>query len=377
VEDSADYTGEASGTVDPANNRINLVLGVKAPVGATYKVYAEVFGAKQGEESTQVPISWIGGVVEVSLAGGNPVMNLELNVNWITLAGATEPFVLKSVRLQDLTTSIPLSCYCEMPVKMASSVVPLLLTSIRPSEITEEMRHGKRPAEFGNATDLATQFVLLHGYCSATNPWQEVAADFTNAHYFVNPKASISHDQFAKLVHTFAQGRGATAYSILGHSQGGPVSVHLHNYYWSGLDNAPNNGRLIQSVGSPYRGCTAAGTLANIGKLFGIGCGTNTDLTVDGSALWLSGIQTRVRQKTFFYTTTYELNTFFGDYCNLAINLILNWPNDGTAEFDYTGLPGASNLGNTQKWCHTGGMAYPAQYLDRTRNRAINSAAAR
>ena len=70
------------------------------------------------------------------------------------------------------------------------------------------------------------------------------------------------------------------------------------------------------------------------GKIFGVGCGQNHDLTVDGSTLWLAGISNYYRQNVFYYTTTYLRDQFFGDYCNLAINLILNWPNDGTTELD-------------------------------------------
>jgi hypothetical protein len=42
-----------------------------------------------------------------------------------------------------------------------------------------------------------------------------------------------------------------------------------------------SDGRLIQSVASPYQGNTAAGSTANLGNIFGIGCGSNTDLRFD------------------------------------------------------------------------------------------------
>jgi len=69
--------------------------------------------------------------------------------------------------------------------------------------------------------------------------------------------------------------------------------------------------------------------------------------------------------------------SFFGDYCNLAINLVLQWPNDGTAEIKYAKITGGNNMGNTQKQCHTDGMAYKAQCTDANRNALMNSAAAR
>jgi hypothetical protein len=47
--------------------------------------------------------------------------------------------------------------------------------------------------------------------------------------------------------------------------------------------------------------------------------------------LWLSGISTTYRAYVNYYTTTYKLWQFFGDYRNLAANVILQWPNDGVS----------------------------------------------
>jgi len=69
--------------------------------------------------------------------------------------------------------------------------------------------------------------------------------------------------------------------------------------------------------------------------------------------------------------------SFFGDYCNLPINLVLQWPNDGTAELKFAKIANGNNMGNKEKQCHTGGMAYMAQYTDVNRNSQMNSAAAR
>jgi len=136
-------------------------------------------------------------------------------------------------------------------------------------------------------------------------------------------------------------------------------------------------GRAIQSIGSPYEGCTAAGSAANLGDIFGVGCGTNFDLSVDGARLWEPSITTDTRSDIFYYTTTYELGTWFGDSCSMAMNMILQWPNDGTAELEYTDIRGGKNMGNTEKQCHTTDMNYPAQYYDNKRNKQMNSNAAR
>jgi len=78
-----------------------------------------------------------------------------------------------------------------------------------------------------------------------------------------------------------------------------------------------------------------------------------------------------------FYTTTYEQGNFFGDWCSLAMNLLLKWPNDGVAEFERTQLPGANNMGNIEKWCHSVDLSYPPQCSDPSRNTVMNQDAAR
>lgn len=167
-----------------------------------------------------------------------------------------------------------------------------------------------------------------------------------------------------------------TRFGAIGHSQGGMAIVHLFNYYWSGLDSA-SGGKLLQSVGTPYLGNGAAGTVASIGSVFGVGCGVNTDLTYDGASLWGPGISTFARQAVSLYTTTYKLNQIFGDYCNLPAQLILDFPNDGTCEISRSVLSSATNMGSKQQWCHIGGMHYPAQTGDSSRNSVLNTAASR
>eukprot|EP01113_Clastostelium_recurvatum_P016310 TRINITY_DN192_c0_g1_i3.p1 TRINITY_DN192_c0_g1~~TRINITY_DN192_c0_g1_i3.p1 ORF type:complete len:671 (-),score=219.98 TRINITY_DN192_c0_g1_i3:86-2098(-) len=380
VQDNAEYTGQATATVSA--DTITVSLELTSPPAATYKAYAEVW-------SGDVSVCWIGGVVDVTGTTATQVVQLEIDVQWLVLAGLTtsSPLSLRNVRLQDLETSIPVSLHDDIPVQIpaahAATLQRVLLSTPVPAFITEKMRVGARPLLFtpeyvSNSTGQVGSTVFLHGYCSKTNPWSESGYAFADPYFFLNPGASVSHDTFANLVNTFATANNLQSYSLVAHSQGGPVSVHLGNYYWSGLDTTlPSQGRIIQSVGSPYQGCSGAGSLAGIGKLFGIACGTNHDLTVDGSKLWLAGISLYFRQKTYFYTTTYKRNQFFGDYCNLPINSVLNWPNDGTSELTRTVLPGAYNVGNTEQWCHTTGMKYKPQCSDPKRNAEINKNAAR
>jgi len=174
----------------------------------------------------------------------------------------------------------------------------------------------------------------------------------------------------------FVKNMQLPSFSLIGHSQGGMVSAHIHNYFFTGLEMA-TGGRLIQTVGTPWKGCSAAGGLADLGDIFGVACGSNNDLSLDGAVNWLAGITSETRKDIHFYTTTYELGNFFGDYCNAAMNLVLEWPNDGTTEIDYAILDGANYAGNTEKWCHTSSMSYPAQYTDEVRNGEMNALAAR
>jgi len=218
--------------------------------------------------------------------------------------------------------------------------------------------------------------ILIHGYCSTENPWAGYPADWTNPFFFLNSGASITNDEFSQKVLSFAETNNLESYSFVGHSQGGMVGAHISNYYFSGLDKT-SGGKKIQSLGTPYQGCTAAGSAANLGSAFGVGCGDNFDLSPDGAGLWLSGITSDAQSDVSYYTTTYSLGNFFGDYCSMAMNLILEWPNDGTSELDYTTLNGGTNMGNTQKQCHITGLAYTAQYLDHTRNKKMNANAAR
>jgi len=188
--------------------------------------------------------------------------------------------------------------------------------------------------------------------------------------------ANQNNDQFAKEVYQFAQSKGSNLFSLIGHSQGGTAALHLLNAYWSGLDHI-SSGRRIQTVGTPWLGNSAAGNAANLAKLFGVGCGKNNDLTLDGARNWFAGIHEDHPQYAYYYTTSYKQGNLFGDYCNLAINALLQWPNDGVSEIKYSKLPGGNNMGNNEKWCHTTSMKYAPQYMDNTRNAEMNAKAGR
>jgi len=213
--------------------------------------------------------------------------------------------------------------------------------------------------------------VLVHGYCSG-GVWP--TSQFSTASTFLDANKNRTHDEFARLIRTYGSQWGS--FGTVAHSQGGAASLHLYTYYWSGLDNAVGN-RLIQSVGTPYQGTNLAGILATLGSWFGVGCGNNSNLNYSGASSWLAGIPSWARGKVNYYTTSFDTAWWRYDYCNMATDLVLSDPEDGTTERAYGQLPNAINRGHVTGQCHTAGMRDPAQYLDSSRNSVMNSNAAR
>jgi len=308
---------------------------------------------------------------------------LQFNLHWAALASSCKgPLVLKNTFISDTATDFPITRFDNEIVVRNSHIEFVndfkeVLSLKAPFAITDEMKFGVNPFKNTRVNSTAgPNLILLHGYCSSDNPFQKNAHVFSNAGFFLSPSSNDLNDAFAIKVHNFAGGLGSSSYSTIGHSQGGVVSLHLLNYYWSGLDQS-GTGRKIQTVGTPWYGNSAGGSTASLGKLFGIGCGANNDLSIDGASNWLTGINEDHAQEVYYYTTTYKQGNLFGDYCNMAINALLQWPNDGVTEIKYAKLVGGNNCGNTEKWCHTTDMKYSAQYTDNTRNAEMNAKAAR
>jgi len=335
------------------------------------RAYAEVYGVdKNGEVA---PACWIGGMITLT----DITAELVLDLNWLALAGVKGPLTLQNVIINDVTNNFPVSEFAG-PINVANSN-KLSFRFSKSHNITEEMRFGKNPfpktdtnlSESSNVPNL----LMLPGYCTGENPFQPSGKHFQQA-LFPAFKGNFGHDEYALKMSQAAVNAGMTSFGIIGHSQGGIVATHLMNFYWSGVNNA-KGGKLIQTVASPFLGNTAAGSSASLGELFGIGCGANSDLSRDGSINWLQGISMETRKHVHFYTATYEQGKFFGDWCSFPMNLILEWPNDGVAELVYSSLPGAVNMGNKEKWCHSVDMTYPSVCTDQQRNQQMNQNAAR
>jgi len=363
VDPTLTLTGSATGTLDSQGGRINVNIGVVAPSGNKYKVYAEVWGLNNNTQD-QIPVSWIGGMAFVQ----NDFLTVELDLNWISMAGASEPLTLKNVAIRDPGTSVIIAEAAEISVKsdlQLDYIMAKLDLLGKDDEITDEMRVGRKPARNHTRLDSITPYVLLvHGYCSQTNPYLAKPSYWKNALYYSDYGANKPNDQFAQEVMTWAEAYGVESCAYVGHSQGGMVGLHILDNYWSCIDEI-SGGYVIQSVGTPYYGCSAAGSAASLGKAFGAGCGANADLSTN--ALWIGTITNHSRQSVNYYTSSYKLGQIFGDYCNLAMQAVLDFPNDGTCEFDKAQLSGGNNKGNKEQWCHTTGMHYTSECQDTTR----------
>jgi ADP-dependent glucokinase len=406
----------ASATIDPADEMMKIYLRVKhnadakpLVVGQKYHAYAEVYGTSLSNQNQQVPVAFVSGMAIAEEAGDNMVtFELQLSMKWLSRASATLPIQLRNMYLQESANNVPVAQRAEgtnvetQLINLKDAKLKNILQSAVPSvkqnfarnvvndliqtkfsfaanaQPTEEMTFGKRPAKYSldalrgrNSTNGGT-LVLVHGYCAADCPFE--TSHFTNFAVFKDFKQSRKTDEFALLIREFADSLGP--FSLAAHSHGGLASLHLKTYYWSAADGGnvnDNDHRVIQSVGSPYRGSALAGDLAAIGDIIGVGCGTNVDLTRDGAQLWLSGIPKSARSFVYYYTTQYK----DWSWCNMAANLVLDWPNDGVAEYDYSILDGGNSQPHIKGQCHSVGMKYDPQCKNPTRNAEINSKAAR
>lgn len=348
------------------------------PSSPSLRAYAEVYGT-DASTGALVAACWIGGYTTVDAT--TSTVSLEFNKRWLATAKVTEPLVLRTVTLYDGQVHVPLASAAELPVTAASLNLAKAPAAPRP---TEEMRMGVRPAHLyphvaamrrANRTEALASLVLLHGYCAKNNPWtRNNPVVFTDYAAFVGGIGqSFLNDVYAQMV--IAQYADLPSFALVGHSQGGLVAAHIRNYYWTPNDAVAPGKRAVQTMGSPFQGVSGAGAALDLGALFGLGCGNNFDLTLDGAALWNSGLTSSARADVYYYTTQYESGWFAS--CNAAVQLVLEKPNDGTTELNYSNLPGATHVSHSEGECHTENMSDPPQTENVARNKQINAAAAR
>lgn len=335
---------------------------------------AELWGTNS--DGKLVSAAWIGGIVTPKNANKNTMLDLSFDTRWLTRAKLIAPFTLKSLRMQNVENNVPIAQRDEMSTRsmLPSQLFESTLARDINRTITRDMLMGKAPERKGVVTTKlgsGSKLLLVHGYCSG-QAWN--TGHFSGATEFKDYNVSISHDTFAQRVINF--GAPYNSYGIVAHSQGGAAALTMFARYWTGLDNA-TGGRLIQSVGTPYQGTALAGNLAALGDVFGVGCGTNTDLTYSGSSNWLATIPTWARNEVDYYTTSFEDKWYRYDYCHLATDLFLDDPEDGTTEKWSGQLVGGTNKGHKTGQCHTASMRDPSQTADTSRNSIMNSNAAR
>lgn len=364
VAPSIRLTATKASAVSSNGERLSLRIPVQADkAGQHYRGYAEVWGT--GADGQPVAVAWVGGMVTPN-AG---TVDFGLDSRWIQLAAARAPFELRNLRLEDVNGYITVAAAQRLELATEGTAIKSYAGEI---SIDERMTMGERPASLNADKGVGSRLLLVHGYCSG-GVWP--AGQFTNASTFLDANQNRSHDQFARLIQSF--GNTWNSFGVVAHSQGGAASLHLYTYYWSGLDRAVGS-RLIQSVGTPYQGTNLAGILATLGSWFGVGCGTNNDLSYSGGAAWLAGIPTSARAKVNYYTTAFRTtNWWTNDYCQIATDLVLSDPEDGTTEQARGQVSGAINRGHVTGQCHTSGMRDPAQFLDSSRNSVMNTNAAR
>ena len=378
VHDNVELAAGAAQLIVAQDHLLQLripVTGDSAP-GTVYRVYAEV-------HADLVPVAWAGGMAAKQCAGSVCFLEVELHAQWLRDAGADVnlfAIALQHVTVYDKNSNVPISQRLHMrvhqqrPAALAALVASLPLRE-KDAEATEEMLMGRRPLHLQmqrSRNESLPSLVLVHGWCAQIQPWAGEGA-FTNSVLFEDLNQNRPTAQFAELLaERTAQ---LPSFGLVGHSQGGLASVHLHNYIWSGLEAAVGE-RKIQTIGTPYHGSSGAGSSADTIKIFGYGCGASFDLSVDGAALWESGIQTEARKDVFFYRTQWAESGLL-KYCNLACNAVLKWPNDGMAENEYGVLEGGHDMGLFKGECHTLNMRYPPQYRSNPRNTEMNAKAAR
>jgi len=374
VADEIDLGDRATLEPDrPGVRRVRLALA-RAERETPAIVAAELWGTD--ESGGWSPVCWLSGMAWPDREAGS--VSLHLDERWLSVARVRAPFELRRVRVQCRETAVPLATAETIPL-IPSAPLPAWREGL---EVTPDMRTGRPRADLVGPRVSETveararafaghNLMLVHGYCSS-GVWP--VQNFTGGvEVFLDQNQNRSHDAFANLIWAF--GNNSKSFGIVAHSQGGAAALHLWTYYFSGLDWAEGP-RLIQSVGTPYQGTPLAGNLAVLGDLFGAGCGTNFDLSVDGAALWLAGIPASTRDEVHYWTTSFE-DGFGFDYCNLVSDFFLSDPDDGVIERSRGQLPGANNMGHTEGWCHSQGMRDPAQFLDTLRNLNMNANAAR
>ena len=225
----------------------------------SYRAFAQVWG--HGENNEEVGVVWISGLVDVKKKEfclfNCHYIHMQLDSRWLELANAKQPLTLKSVTLEELKAFITLSKSDTLEViaddRLMKWSPSLEVENIR---IDWEMKEGYNPyrvKKVDNVTETG-QLLLLHGYCAEYNGF--LLEYFDNYLLFEDYGQNRLHDEYAKRVVEFLAEQGATRFSVVGHSQGGPVALHLYTYYQTGLDAVVSLYPLLYRRVCTIYGCT-------------------------------------------------------------------------------------------------------------------------
>jgi hypothetical protein len=390
-----------------------ISVKTKTP-NSQFRIYLELY-AKLDNLKNVVPIGWFGGIerfIQYKKLGQyfEGFIIVDVHRGWLDSLWEKEcnnnkyycwnEYIIRNSYFSDIDTSYPLTQETNITVFIDYDNIDCGYNTTNKFNIKNidiEMRQGYNAYEDERYTKISSKhrnknkyinlyknnlkrqssegsLVMLPGYCSDSNPWKQTSEIFTSELYFDEFNLNLSNNEYALRVLQFLINNDLDErLSFISHSQGGMVALHLITHYVTlQLPENTQKYRVIQSVGTPWQGTSLADDAANFARLFGIGCGGNSDLSRDGAANWLTGIPISQRKLTFFYTTTYKLGTFFQDECVLFMNLLLYAPNDGISEILFSNLPEGNYQGNTEEQCHTTNMRYSPHYLDTNRNTQMN-----
>lgn len=211
----------------------------------------------------------------------------------LTLTSLTDVHIVdaESWSVIAIAGSVPLNCTRDRLLAATSSVQDMqrkLFSDSKSLEIPEgilrfhgaEMAHFRRQSlqqrklhtVYRSNNSAASEIIdaktllLVHGLCGTDEAWP--SEHFTRSwSYGDSVERSKSNAEFAARIQesTRKEGMDTLGFSSVGHSQGGLALLHMLAFLVSGLDTLlidtlthggkfTNNHRLIQSLGSPYRG---------------------------------------------------------------------------------------------------------------------------
>jgi hypothetical protein len=389
------------------NSRIQFRIPMRSNVphtsDTTFRPYFELWG--KGADGEEVPVTFATTLAGLSRAFWFEFLELEVDMRWVTLANITGPLTLKNVYVQNVDSLATQAAVASLPVYFCGEGEIEVATELPTAstvagvkefaaaaakhtlefdgEVTWEMRNGVAPPRT-EMVGAEPTLVLLHGFCADKNPFEVEAADWTQASFYSAAREGDdlgrSNSQFANDVLAWIERQGIDTFGLVGQSQGGMISLHILNYFHTGLDRAVGE-RKLQSIATPFMGNTALTNLNGIIDIIGgvAGCSGPYDLTRSGAMEWNAGITNENADQTNYYYTEYKPGGLFGGgWCNTLMNVLLNGKNDGVCEVAYVSPDGrGTDQGNTQGWCHAEDMEWPPSFWDHERNAEMNTKGAR